>query len=246
MTGPRRGHCWLGLLLWLGACGGAVPATHYYLLAHAEAPRPAGQLKLVIDELEAEPTYQERRIVYRDSPYRIDFDPYNRWSADPRLLVTAFLRQAYVERGHFAWAGPSSRHEDVPVLSGMLLAFEELTFQPGGPVAHVELVLMLRAREGGPVRWSNAFRRDVRMERAGPEALAKAMSRLLIEIVDETGPELSRVAARVQAEGGGAPSAGEGGPIPPSARGSATRLDEADDLDDRGQQEWKARERERE
>jgi hypothetical protein len=38
------------------------------------------------------------------------------------------------------------------------------------------------------------------MERAGPEALAKAMSRLLTEAVDETGPELARIVAGMRDE----------------------------------------------
>jgi hypothetical protein len=99
-----------------------------------------------------------------------------------------------VERGYFAWVGERLHDEEVPVLSGRVVAFEELTYRSGGPVAHAELALALRARAGGEIRWDKRVRRQVPMERAGPEALAKAMSRLLTEVVDETGPELVRLA----------------------------------------------------
>src|SRR5690606_14936877 len=71
-------------LLFVIGCGGAVPQTHFYtLVVPPRAPAPATGHALSIDLLTADAAYDNDRIAYRKSPYRIDYYQYHRWSALP-------------------------------------------------------------------------------------------------------------------------------------------------------------------
>jgi uncharacterized lipoprotein YmbA len=80
----------------LSACAGKVPETRFYQLA---APKAASSdnagVALVIESLDTESAYDDERMVYRLTPYRLDYYNYHRWSSAPGALVGNFLEQAF-------------------------------------------------------------------------------------------------------------------------------------------------------
>jgi uncharacterized lipoprotein YmbA len=62
------------LLLALAACAGKVPDTRYYQLAAPEAQaKQPGEASIAIEPLTTDGAYDDDRIVYRVTPYRLDY-----------------------------------------------------------------------------------------------------------------------------------------------------------------------------
>lgn len=196
-TRPKLTSALVCGLAWLAvaACGGAAPQTHHYRLVVEAGEKPQSETapRMVLSSFEADPSFEDERMVYRKSEFRLDYDAYNRWTVAPRLLVTTFLRNAYVQKGYFSWVGDFSQEAGLPVLSGRVIALEEVASAKGS-LAHVELALWLRSADGQRTLWSERVRREEPMEARGPEALAAATSRALNLAVNDTGPALASIA----------------------------------------------------
>ena len=179
----------------LAACGTAVPATHHYRVVVEAATQlaPEDGPRLVLEDFETDPAYEDERMVYRESAFRLDYDAYNRWDVAPRLLVTTFLRNAYVTQGSFSWVGDYSPAGALPVLSGRVIALEEVALSKSKSVAHLELALWLRSADGHRTLWSERFQHDEPMRERGPDALAEAMSHALNLVAQKTGPALASI-----------------------------------------------------
>jgi hypothetical protein len=76
---------------------------HYALtLTVPEAPASTAQASLVVRPFMARDPYDQERIVYRSSPYQLDFYNYHRWAASPADLVTDWTRRYLSGTGLFA------------------------------------------------------------------------------------------------------------------------------------------------
>ncbi|MFO7181674.1 MAG: ABC-type transport auxiliary lipoprotein family protein [Pseudomonadota bacterium] len=194
----------LACALFVASCGGPVPDIHYYELVVLQSARPPAsdpRLVLVIQPLEVDAAYESERMVYRVSPYRIDYYHYHRWSAAPALTVADHLRKAYARTGKFRRVvlEPASRAE--LVLGGRLLALEEVDVSEESWYGKVEIELVLEARETGEIVWSRTFSERERMDRRSPEGLARALSVALDRIVAASaGPIADALVARVPDE----------------------------------------------
>ena len=78
------------LSLFLIECG-HVPATYYYQISY-ELTRPdtiksSIPATIGVREFEVDVVYKGDKIVYRNSPYEIQYYHYRRWIAPPRKLV---------------------------------------------------------------------------------------------------------------------------------------------------------------
>ncbi len=85
-------------LLFLVSCAANIPLTHYYTFQplfnkSTEAKSPKYPYILGIDAFEADTPYQQERIVYRTSPYEINFYEYRRWLRPPTELVMQQVRK---------------------------------------------------------------------------------------------------------------------------------------------------------
>src|SRR5687767_11118118 len=93
----------LVLLVAVAGCAGKMPETRYYqLAAPAKRTAPAGTAAaLAIEPLETDPAYDDERIVYRLTPYRLDYYNYHRWSSTPGTLIADFLEHTFERSGQF-------------------------------------------------------------------------------------------------------------------------------------------------
>lgn len=184
----------LCLIVWgLSGCAGEpAPQVRYYKVAvEAPAQMKQGGLALGVESLSADATYDDARIVYRTSPYRVDYYYYHRWSAPPAVMMTDALRQSLWSSGQFGRVVAGSSGVD-GVLRGRLLALEEVDGEEGW---RGRLVMELVLDRGGEVVWSGLIHEEERLKREHPEALAEAVSVMLERAAAQLAPKLSAALA---------------------------------------------------
>lgn len=184
------------------SCGGAPPQLRYYALAvpGERLPATAHGATLAVAPLATDAAYDTERIVYRQSPYRMDYYNYHRWGASPGLLVADYLRQAYARTGLFrAVVSEPDPAADV-VLAGRITALDEIDETAERWLAHVAVELSLRDARSGTPLWSSAYERREPMARQSPEGLARALSVALAAIVAESAPAVAEHARRTPDE----------------------------------------------
>jgi ABC-type uncharacterized transport system auxiliary subunit len=181
----------------LSACPAAIPETSHYRLVPPTPREPVPEsegLVMVVDELRVDAAYDDDRIAYRTSPYRLDYYEYHRWGAPPGLMVADFLRSAYANTGQFERVARDPDPEATVILSGRLVALEEIDRTEEHWIGNVEIELELRDADTREVLWSDRIReRETLLERS-PEGLANATSRALRRAVARTAPEIARAA----------------------------------------------------
>jgi len=92
--------------LWLVANCGSVPQTYYYRVDYQiEDLRNGNQaipLTFGISQFDVDVLYEGDRIVYRQSPYQVQFYHYRRWVAPPKKIVTEKVLKQFQASGVFA------------------------------------------------------------------------------------------------------------------------------------------------
>src|SRR5690606_23752573 len=155
-------------------------------------PLPAAGAALIVTPLVADAAYDTDRIVYRLSPYRLDYYEYHRWAASPGLLLANYLRAAYARAGLFRVVTAERQSESHALLTGRVTALEEVDDSPERGHAHVALELSLRDAESGAHLWSATYERRDPMPERSPEGLARALSGAIARIVADSAPAARR------------------------------------------------------
>jgi ABC-type uncharacterized transport system auxiliary subunit len=189
----------------LGGCGSS-PQIRYYQFAFRELEATessetvtSGDVDsterdlpiLSIENLTPDSAYNDDRIVYRTSPYRLDYYYYHRWSAPPGVLIADFLRQGFQRTGkfHAVLSGPNP--ESDAILRGRLVALEEVDTESGWKV-RVSIELQLRDTSSNEILWSAFLTREQPVEQRNPEGLARTFSAVLEDLVVELTPVMVR------------------------------------------------------
>lgn len=182
----------------LTACGGKPPPpTRYYQLAlPAKTEQPAQDLgALVIEPFNAEGAYDDERMVYRSSPYRLDYYDYHRWGAPPGQLVASYLEQVLRKSGKFKSVAADSGEDNALTLTGRVLALEEVDTSKTTWTGRIALELSARD-PSGKVVWTQHFDESVAMPVQSPEGLAAAISSAMQRIAGRIAPQLGEIAER--------------------------------------------------
>jgi len=182
---------WLVIAL-LCACGGKLPETRYYQLAVPAAPatEPAGDAVLAVEPLAADTAYEDERIVYRTTPYRLDYYNYHRWSAQPGALVAGYLEQALAKSGRFRAVVRAPSDEASLVLGGRVVAIEEVDRSKTQWVGRIVLELVLSDTKRGTTLWTRRVEDSEPLRVQSPEGLAEALSIALARITAKIGPDV--------------------------------------------------------
>ncbi len=151
---------WIAVVAFVGgllACGGKMPATHYYAL-DLPAPSPAEarlEHTAVLMPVRAGQVIGQGRIVYRQSPEEVGFYEYHRWAEDPEDSVASALIREMLARGTFSTVVPfDGRTKADFALRAELRRLEEIDY--GGPVRAVfEISLELVNAGTQAVDWSS-------------------------------------------------------------------------------------------
>jgi ABC-type uncharacterized transport system auxiliary subunit len=185
------------LIVVLAACGGKVPETRYYQLASpAKASASDHGAVVVLEPLAADAAYDDERMVYRTSPFRLDYYDYHRWAAAPGTMVSDYLANALAATGRFR-ALPRELTDDAPViLGGRVRALEEIDQSKTRWLGHVALTLVLTDAHTGAVVWTRDFDEREPLAAQTPEGLAAALSAAMGRIVTAAAPEIADAAAK--------------------------------------------------
>jgi ABC-type uncharacterized transport system auxiliary subunit len=121
---------WGACLFLMIGCA-SVPPTHYYTfqpqIGSSTSPAaPTYPVTLGVEAYEAETPYQQERIVFRTSPYEVNFYEYHRWLRPPTDLVTEQAQKLLQSSGLFQRVRPYT-YESEPdyVIRGRILLFDQ-------------------------------------------------------------------------------------------------------------------------
>ena len=185
------------LVVLLIGCGGKPPPpTRYYELAlPAQTSQMSSAGSIVIEPFTAEGAYDDERMVYRSSPYRLDYYDYHRWGAPPGQLVASYLEQTLRKSGRFKTVATDSGEDNAIVLSGRVLALEEVDTSKTKWTGHIALELTARDASGKVV-WTQQFDESMPMPVQSPEGLAQAVTAAMQRIAGRIAPTLGELAER--------------------------------------------------
>jgi ABC-type uncharacterized transport system auxiliary subunit len=188
-----------GLALWsvlLGGCSLTKPrpeVRHYALaLTVPEVPSGTVKLSLIVSPFTARDPYGQDLMVYRASPYRLDFYNYHRWAAAPAELVTDWTRRYLRGAGLFAKVFPADEGNADWILGGVIHQFAEVDHEQSWEAALAIDFWLTRADQRSPL-WFQSYTATQRAEKRNPEAIAEAMSRNLENILARLTADLAPV-----------------------------------------------------
>ena len=182
----------IALVALTSACGGKLTETRYYQLAQPDAKPQGGSEILVLEPLATDAAYDDDRIVYRTTPFRLDYYHYHRWTSTPGVMVGNFLEQALESRGSFR-AVVRERTPDAPaVLTGRVLAIEEVDHSRTEWLGRIALELVLSDAHTGAILWTERIDEREPLRQQNPEGLAQALSIAMSRIAAHAVPAIEK------------------------------------------------------
>lgn len=183
------------LALSLAACGGKLPETRFYQLAEPPGkPATGGGVALVVEPLTTDAAYDDDRIVYRVTPYRLDYYNYHRWSATPGTLIANYLERAFEKSGRFGTVTREVNPAAPVTLGGRVVAIEEVDQTKTKWLGRIVLELTLTNASTSEVLWAEQFEETEPLPVQSPEGLARALSAALERIANRAVPIVSLLA----------------------------------------------------
>ena len=187
------------LLLVLAACAGKVPETRYYqLAAPAAAPKGTAGVSVAVEPLATDAAYDDDRIVYRLTPYRLDYYNYQRWSSPPGTMIGNYLGDVLAKSGRFR-AVMHEPTDAVPVtLGGRVIAIEEVDKSKTQWMGRIAVELTLTDTVTNKVLWAQQYDETEPLKTQSPEGLAQAISIAMARITERALPTVAEVAEQQQ------------------------------------------------
>jgi len=190
-----------GFVMWSVALSGCSltkprPEVRHYALALTvpEVPASATTTSLVVRPFTARDPYNQERIVYRSSPYQLDFYNYHRWAAAPAEQVTDWTRRYVRGTGLFAKVFPTPEGNADLVLGGVIRQIEEVDHeQTWEAVLSIDFWLA-RADQRSPF-WFQSYTATQQAAKRTPAAIAEAMSRNLENMLSRLLADLAPLVA---------------------------------------------------
>lgn len=186
-------------LLMLAACAATTPEVRYFRVAvpppapSATSPLP---VTLGIARLATPEPYQEERIIYRASPYRVQYYADDRWESPPADMVYQVLLEQFSGSGLFRRVIPWRRGEAEYRLEARLRRFEELD-EGEGWFGLVELEYEVADTRGRSLLRAVSSQR-VRAEERSVEGVVEALSRGLQASLGEAAVRTAEAIRKVQ------------------------------------------------
>ena len=183
-------------VLLLDGCA-AAPELRYY---HVEIPPPprAAEAPLPVTlglaRASAPEPYQQERILYRASPYRVQSYDYDRWESPPAEMLDALLLDRFTESGRFQRVIPWRREPVDYRLQVRLHRFEEVD-EGDRWYGMTELTYELLDAGGRSLLLETSSQR-ILVQRKSVEGVVEALSQGLQAGLDEA---IARTAAAVMA-----------------------------------------------
>jgi ABC-type uncharacterized transport system auxiliary subunit len=173
------------------ACGGTLTETRYYQLAQPEGKLRGGHDVLVLESLTTDAAYDDPRIVYRTTPFRLDYYHYHRWTSSPGAMVGNYLEQALETSGKFRAVVRELTPDAPVVLTGRVLAIEEVDRSTTQWLGRISLELVLSDAHTGALLWTEQIEETEPLRQRTPEGLAAALSIAMSRIVAHVVPTIA-------------------------------------------------------
>jgi len=179
--------------LWLLVNCGSMPQTFYYRIDYKIEELRNGNhaipLTLGISQFDTDVLYEGDRIVYRQSPYQVQFYHYRRWVAPPKKIVTEKVLKQFQASGVFANVVriPSATKTDY-TLKGDIQAFEEWD-EGGGWYGLVAIEFKLQNTDLEIV-WQKMLSEKTIIEKKEHIEIVKAISQSLDKVVKSSIEEI--------------------------------------------------------
>jgi ABC-type uncharacterized transport system auxiliary subunit len=185
------------IALFLSACAGKTPETRFYQLATPgqTTATNSASVSLQIAQLDTDPAYDDERMVYRLTPYRLDYYNYHRWSSAPGTIIADFLERSFESSGRFRTVTRDASGAQVS-LGGRVVAIEEVDKSKTSWVGRVVVELQLTDVATGTVLWTEQYEENEPVKQQTPEGLAAALSTALRRISDRALPIVADLALR--------------------------------------------------
>jgi len=181
--------CFLLVGLLVG-CGG-VPPTYYYRIDYELSNSPtqnngAIPITIGIAQFSTDLLYETDKIVYRNSPYEVQFYHYRRWVAPPKKIVTEKIYEQFRASGAFQRVVriPSTFKMDY-LLKGRILEFEELD-EGVSWYGVVSLEFQLQDPETSEIVWERVISERTPALKKEPAEVVKAISESFYKVVSKS------------------------------------------------------------
>lgn len=182
----------LSALALCAACGAKAVQTRYYQLAAPSGSKlPGDSDVLVVEPLTTDAGYDDERIVYRTTPFRVDYYQYHRWTSAPGVMVGNYLERALEGSGKFRAVVREPTPDAPVVLAGRVLAIEEVDRSKTEWLGRITLELVLTDARTGALLWTEQLEETEPLRQQSPEGLAAALSIAMSRIVAHVVPTIS-------------------------------------------------------
>jgi ABC-type uncharacterized transport system auxiliary subunit len=178
------------------ACGGKLPETRYYQLVPPPTKLHGGDGLLVLETPTTDAAYDDDRIVYRTTPFRLDYYQYHRWSSVPGVMIGNYLEQAFETSGKFRGVVRDATPDAPVVLTSRVVAIEEVDRSKTEWVGRIALELMLTDAHTGEVLWTDQLEEIEPLHQQTPEGLAAALSIAMTRIAARVVPVVAEFTDR--------------------------------------------------
>jgi uncharacterized lipoprotein YmbA len=178
----------LGIVIWASGCSlgeKRVQVVRQYILEYS-SPTVEGltQTKdlIKVERFSVASTFNTTAMLYRDSPYTLNSDPYNRWKVNPGEMVSDYLVRDLRRMNLFS--AVCSYHDLVEtryVLQGQVEDFLEVDEKGGAKAVLGMNVTLLDLAKGAPqkVLFQKNYRFEDPLEERTAVGFARAMSRAM-------------------------------------------------------------------
>jgi ABC-type uncharacterized transport system auxiliary subunit len=174
----------LAASLW--ACFSASP-DKTYLQLHLEAagaPPSVFDKALFIDRIVVDELYDDFRIIYRVTPFEINYYAYSFWAEKPARMVRDTLEHYFVEKKTFRRILPdATRGEPDWILRSTIHAIEEIDAVTSWSARLAMELEMVEAKTGATLA-ARRFDRREPIGRKDVAAVPPVLSRILVEELD--------------------------------------------------------------
>ena len=164
----------------LGACGGKILPTHYYVLELPSAPMASADslpFVAVVMPFKASQMLTQDRIVYRPAAGQVGFYEYHRWAEDPRETITSTMVSHLRSRKTFATVMTfDGRSKADYIVQGHIEKMEEVD-RAGAVSVHVRLSAELVAMEDRKPLWHGTSESKGQVSAGEVSAVVTEMSR---------------------------------------------------------------------
>jgi ABC-type uncharacterized transport system auxiliary subunit len=181
----------LALSIACAACGGKIAETRYYQLAQPDSKVRGGSDILVLESLTTNAAYDDQRIVYRTTPFRLDYYDYHRWTSSPGVMVGNYLEQALETSGKFRAVVRELTPDAPVVLTGRVIAIEEVDRSATEWLGRIAIELVLSDAHTGALLWTEQIDETEPLRQRNPEGLAAALSIAMSRIVAHVLPTIA-------------------------------------------------------